>query len=740
MPRFSELPAASTIQTLTLEEGDWNGLAPETLRHMLFHILLIREVELALLDLKDQNQVHGPVHSSVGQEGTAVGAMQLLDREDQITSTHRGHHHFLAKAYNAYAGESYDPTAGIPREIAEVTERAMAEILGLAAGYCRGRGGSMHLGDRYSGCIGTNAIVAGGVPCAAGAAWAQRIDGTGRIGVAFLGDGAFNQGVVSETMNMSALWRIPVTYFVENNLYAVATHVKDAFSVAHLAHRAQGHGIPSLIVDGMDPVAVVAAMDWAKSTMKSEEGPVLIEALNYRFRHQAQSLPGSAYGYRTKKEESQWEKKDPCRAFPAALIDSGALTKEGYELLLRQAREIVLQAVEALTSAAAGAPGGAAGVPADAEAGSVVAGPRVLKEELFPDENDLWVGIRSDGHEFDGVAFATEGDLPDGEDRKLIDVIPEVIQRRMDEDESIIIMGEEVGKMKGGVFMATKGIFKIHPDRVVSTPISEGGFSGMALGLALMGKRPIVELMYPDFTLVAADQIFNQIGKFRYMYGNQSDIPIVFRTKVGIGTGYGAQHSMEPAPLYGLFPGWRIVAPSNPHDYVGLFNSAMRCLDPVFVIEHANLYEETGPVSDDRDYMIELGKARVARVGSDVSLISYSFMTCKVLEAAEALAEKGISCEVIDLRSVDYANIDYETIGTSLAKTGRAVICEEGLFCGGIGGQMSYEIQRRFFDLLDGEIERVAGRPVPVPVSRKQEERAVPSAKNVIETVLAIKR
>jgi 2-oxoisovalerate dehydrogenase E1 component len=353
--------------------------------------------------------------------------------------------------------------------------------------------------------------------------------------------------------------------------------------------------------------------------------------------------------------------------------------------------------------------------------------------ELYPTEDDLYVDVQSDGSEFAGTRFAERSDFSEMEERKLIDVIPEVIRRRVDQDERIVIMGEEVGNMRGGVFMATKGIFKTYPERVVNTPISEGGFSGMALGLALSGKRPIVELMYPDFTLVAADQIFNQIGKFRYMYGGQHEIPLVLRTKVGIGTGYGAQHSMEPAPLYALYPGWRIVAPATPFDYVGLFNAAMQSEDPVLVIEHHMLYDATGPAPADRDYFIELGTADVKRAGDHVTLVAYSYMTTKALAAAEELAESGVSCEVIDLRTVDYAHIDYDAIGASVRKTGRVILLEEGLICGGIGGHLAWEIQRRFFDYLDAEIARVAAAAVPIPVSRVQEERALPQVQDIVQ-------
>ena len=691
-------------------------LEPEALRRMLFEILLIREFENRLLELKDMGLVHGPVHSSLGQEGAAVGAIRALRPEDVIASTHRGHHHFLAKAFSGYLG-AYDPAVKIPSEVADILKKTMAEILGLAQGYCRGRGGSMHLGDKNCGCLGTNAIVAGGVPILTGAGWAHGMDRNGRVAVSFLGDGAVNQGAVHEVMNMAVLWKIPVIYFIENNLYAVATHVKDSCSLEHLAQRGLGYGMDSMVVDGMDTIAVYLAVEEAKKIALSGT-PVIIEAKTYRYKHQAQSLPGSAFGYRTKAEEEEWLRRDPVSKFPEELIAGKALDKKGSADLAAAAAELVAETSASLVKSE----GGKFFIP----------------RELYPGREDLEIGVRSDGHEFSGVLYREPEDFPAMTEKTFIDVVPEVMAGIMDEDPSAVVLGEEVGHMKGGAYLATKGLFRKHRERVIDTPISENGFSGMALGLALFGKRPVVEIMYPDFALVAADQLFNQIGKCRYMYGNQFDVPLIVRTRVAIGTGYGAQHSMEPAAFYALFAGWRIVAPSTPFDYIGLFNTAYRSLDPVLVIEHQALYPVSGPVPEARDYYIPFGKARVARPGDSVTIVAYSLMTHASLEAAEILAGEGINVEVVDLRTLDYAGIDYETIGASVRKTGKLLIVEEGHFIGGIGAQIADEVQRRFFDYLDGEIHRVAGLNIPMPVSKVMEDMAVPHASDIAAEVRAV--
>jgi 2-oxoisovalerate dehydrogenase E1 component len=234
--------------------------------------------------------------------------------------------------------------------------------------------------------------------------------------------------------------------------------------------------------------------------------------------------------------------------------------------------------------------------------------------------------------------------------------------------------------------------------------------------------RPVVELMYADFGLVAADQLFNQIGKARHMFGGDTHMPLVLRTKCAMGTGYGAQHSMDPAGLYAQWPGWRIVAPSTPFDYVGLMNSALQCEDPVLVIEHTDLYNTsgTGPL-EDFDYCIPLGKAKVVRRGSAFTVLTYLSMTRLALQAAE---EMGLDVEIIDLRSLDRAGLDWETIGESVRKTNNVVVLEQGPLTVSYGALVSDEVQRRFVDHLDQPVERINGGEASPSVSKALERAA----------------
>jgi len=584
----------------------------------------------------------------------------------------------------------------------------------------------MHLGDRGCYCYGTNAIVAGGVPMATGLGWSFALDKEPHVAVSFLGDGAVHQGVVHEVMNMANLWKIPVIYFIENNLYAVATSVKEASAVSRLAQIGMGYGLSSLVIDGMDPDTVALAVQFARKEALKGAGPFWIEAETYRYRHHAQSLPGSAFGYRDKEEEQKWQERDPYRTYPEKLLREGILGMEGIDRLKTQATQVVQEVVDKLVR----------------KQGTSL----VIPEDLYPKAEELEIGVRSNGKELEALPYREdpmieEGDrqpIPqpvDGENKTYVDVISEVIGRRMEQDPRAFVIGEEVGHLKGGAYMATKGLSKRFPGRVIDTPISEAGFTGMSLGLALSGKRPIVEIMFPDFALVAADQLFNQIGKCRFMYGNQHDLPLIVRTRVSIGTGYGAQHSMEPASLFALFEGWRIVAPSTPFDYIGLFNTSYYSLDPVLIIEHQALYPMEGWVPKDRDYCIPFGKAIVRKKGSDITVVSFSRMVHRVLQGAELLKNQGIEVEVIDLRTIDLLSLDYETIGNSLKRTGRLLIVEEGHLYGGIGGHIADEVQRRYFDDLDGEILRLGGKNIPMPVSKPLEALSIPDVKDIVKQI-----
>ena len=358
------------------------------------------------------------------------------------------------------------------------------------------------------------------------------------------------------------------------------------------------------------------------------------------------------------------------------------------------------------------------------------------RAELWPDPASVATGVRSPGSELAGLPYAEPEQFPDTKKMTYVQAIAAVTGRWMEKDPTVIAIGEEVANFGGGAYGATKGLPARFPRQVVNTPISEAGFVGLACGTAMNGLSPIVEIMFPDFSLVAADQLFNQIGKARHMYGNTTDLPLVARTRIAIGCGYGGQHSMDPVALFALFPGWRIVAPSNAFDYIGLFNTAMHSRDPVLVMEHHSLYGTEFPVpAGALDFCVPFGKARVARAGTDVTVLVYGAMCGRVLGVAEELAAKGVSAEIVDLRTLDLPAIDYGTICASVAKTGALAVIEEALASQTIGPRIVAELVRRSFDQLDCAPVCLSSRDVPPPVSRVLEQAAIIGKEEIIEGI-----
>jgi 2-oxoisovalerate dehydrogenase E1 component len=710
MAVHEHLQAGAPWGAVIATDDDWDAADPHLLTSMFAQLILIRSFEEYVLELANDGLINGPAHSSIGQEGGAVGSVLPLTSQDTVNGSHRGHHQFLAKVLGHVEPKGIDPSRPYSDEVRAVVLRTLAEICGLDRGFSHGRGGSMHLQWREAGAIGTNAIVGGGVPLAAGSAWAHRHAGTDAVSVTYFGDGASNIGSTLESFNLAAAWKLPICFFIENNQYAVSTSVVEATGEPRLSARGPGFGITSFRVDGMNPLAVYLTMQEALAHMRAGNGPTVIEADLYRYFHQNGSFPGSAFRYRTKEEEQAWRDRDPIKQLSSHLHRRGILTEAQTAAATAQAQRLLTDVGDVLLEPL---PGGKVGQ-------------RHIKPAEWPDPAFANVGIRSDMREFDDARLVDrDGFSAELADMKFIDAVAGVMRRRMETDESIVVLGEDVHRLNGGTNGATRGLKEAFSDRVLGTPISENAFAGLGGGIALDGRfTPVVEFMYADFMWVAADQLFNQIAKARHMYGGTDDVPLVLRSKVAMGTGYGSQHSMDPAGIFATSVGWRIVAPSTPFDYVGLMNAALLCKDPVVVLEHVDLYSSTGegPV-EDYDYVLPVGKAAIRRSGTELTVLTYLAMTNYVLRAVEELGT--VDAEVVDLRWLDRASIDWDAIGTSIKKTNNVLIAEQGSLGTSYGGWLADEIQRRFFDYLDQPVQRVTGGEASPSISRVLERAAI---------------
>ena len=305
----------------------------------------------------------------------------------------------------------------------------------------------------------------------------------------------------------------------------------------------------------------------------------------------------------------------------------------------------------------------------------------------------------------------------------------------MRRDPTVFVLGENIGK-QGGSFQVTVGLLnEFGAERVIDTPLAEATFTGAAVGAALAGTRPVVDILFVDFTTIPMDAIVNQAAKYEFMSGGQGQVPMVLRTQGGAGNGLAAQHSQSLEALFYHIPGLKLVMPSTPYDAYGLLVSSIRDNQPVIFLEHKLLYMTKGDVPDE-EFAIPLGKADVKKEGGDVTLITYSYMTLKCLEAAALLEKEGISVEVVDLRTLK--PLDEEAILKSARKTGKVIIVHEACRRGGVGGDIAAMIMEEAYDDLDGPVSRVCGLDTNIPYNLELEKACIPTVEDIIEAVIKI--
>jgi 2-oxoisovalerate dehydrogenase E1 component len=648
-------------------------------------MVLIREFEDTVKFLFLEGSMPGTIHQCQGQEATAVGVCAALGNDDWITSTFRGHGHALAKGLS-------------PREM-------MDELFGAETGCCKGRGGSMHMGNMRKGMVPGIAIVAGGIPLATGMALAFKMRQEKKVVACFFGDGAVAEGAFHEGVNMAAVWDLPVIFVCENNLYGASTHVDLVMKNSRISDRAASYGFRGETVDGNDVVAVLAAARRAASDCREGKGPVLLELLTYRRTGHSRRDPCH---YQPKSEREAWAQRDPIERFAGML----KLTAAERDAIKGRVDDLLQDAVEH----AKGAPH-----------------PKIngLTDYVF--------AARRSSPAMGDPASAKAAPTLKTRRLGIAEALREGIAEAMAADPNVFCIGEDIGVKGGwgGAFTVTLGLEEKFGDRLVNTPIAELGFFGVAAGAAMMGMRPIADVQYGDFLFLASDQIINNAAKMCYMSGGEASVPLVMRAPVGA-TGRGSQHAQNMERHFSGVPGLKVVAPSNAYDAKGMLKAALRDGNPVLMFEHKLLYGSKGaraePGAVDAtseipigDYVVPLDKAAVRREGKSVTVLAWLLMVHYALQVAERL-----DAEVIDVRSL--SPIDWETIGASVRKTGRAVIVEEGPKTGGVGAEIAAGIAERWPEV---RISRIASPDVPVPFTPALEAAYRPDVARIIQVVEA---
>jgi pyruvate/2-oxoglutarate/acetoin dehydrogenase E1 component/TPP-dependent pyruvate/acetoin dehydrogenase alpha subunit len=670
------------------------ALSKEQLMGYLRQIMEIRALENNISNLLGRAVLKGASHLYAGSEAVAVGAVGALRDDDLVTSTHRGHGHAHAHG---------DSAAKTPEEKQVHYNKMMAEVLGKSGGYCKGKGGSMHIADVAHGNLGATGIVGGNIPVAVGAALAQKLMGTDKVVLCFFGDGASNTGNFHEALNMASLWDLPVVFMVENNMYAMSVPWAKSSKLPNVADRACAYGIPGEVVDGMDVLAVRGAVEKAVDRARKGEGPSLIEAKTYRYFGHSHSDPRA---YRTKEEEQAYKDRDPIKVLNEEMKAVGLISDEEFESISLAVKAKMKAAMEYSDASLDVDP---------AELETDVYAPSVFTVKDIENEAALREKVKTDTSMRE-ISYA--------------DAIVEALREEMKRDDRVFLMGEDVG-LYGGAYGASRGLFEEFGQwRVIDTPISEATIGGAAVGAAMAGMRPIAEIMYVDFTPLAMDQVANQGAKNRYMFGGKTSVPMVVRTEGGAGRAIAAHHSQSLEALWTHFPGIYVVMPSTPYDVKGLLKAAIRDNNPVMFIEHKMLYKNRGRVPEG-DYIIPLGIADIKRPGKDVTLVTYSRQVLNALDAAEALTKEGIDVEVIDLRCLK--PLDINTIVNSIKKTGRFVGVTEAYENTSFINEVMAQVNDNAFDYLDAPMVRVAAANVPVPRAEVLEDLAIPNVNRIME-------
>ena len=541
------------------------ALSREDLFDSLRQVMEIRALEDSISSLLTKGVLKGASHLYAGEEAVAVGAVSALRDDDLITSTHRGHGHAHAH------GDKYAKT---PEAKQDHYNKMMAEVMGKATGYCKGKGGSMHIADTEHGNLGATGIVGGNLPVAVGAALAQKLQGTDRVVVCFFGDGASNEGTFHEALNMASAFNLPVVFVAENNMYGMSVPWNHVTKLPDIADRACAYGIPGEVVDGMDALVVREAVTRAVERARRGDGPTLIEAKTYRYYGHSHSDPRK---YRTREEEAEWkEDNDPINRLKADMQMVGWLADDQFATLDQTVKEKMAAAMAFAETSPE---------PDKAEAVTDVYAPSKTTAADVAAEAALRERVKN-SPEMRQITYAN--------------ALVEAAREEMTRDANVFIMGEDVG-LYGGAYGATRGLSGEFGDwRVLDTPISEATIGGAAVGAAMAGMRPIAEIMYVDFTPLAMDQVANVGAKNRYMFGGKTAVPMVIRTEGGAGRAIAAHHSQSLEALWTHFPGIYVVMPSTPYDAKGLLKAAIRDDNPVMFIEHKMLYGTKGPVPDRR--------------------------------------------------------------------------------------------------------------------------------------------
>lgn len=646
------------------------------LRKFYYEMLRIRRVEERISELYKEGYIKAPVHLSTGQEAVAVGVMSALEKSGKIVSTHRCHGHYLAKGGDL--------------------KKMMAELLGKSGGCCQGKGGTMHLFDDEAGHVISAPLVGASIAFAVGIGLATKIKKENKVAVAFFGDGAVEEGIFWESLNFASVHKLPVIFVCENNLYATHSHILKRQPSQEIVSRVSPHNVKIFYInDGNDVQKVSEAAKQAIELAQIGQ-PCFIEASTYRWKEHWGTGEDWHLGYRSREEGEYWRANCPLKKL------EDHLNADEISEIEEQIRHEIDGAVDfALES------------------------PAPLSGELLTDVGGDFNLIANEGFEISErhISYKEAG--------------AEALLQAMEYDERVILMGEGVDNITGVYGHVLPVYEKFGPDRVIDTPLSENALTGIAIGAALDGLRPVLIHQRNDFMLLAMDQVFNQAAKIRYVSGGKHRVPITILSFVARKAGEGVQHSQSLQSVFAHFPGIKVGMPASPQDVKGMILTAINDDDPVIILEHRSLFEVSGEVSNYFYFTPYSGK--VIMSGDDLTIVSLSFAIQTVLDALSEVNNKlglneKIFPEVIDLRWVKPYDIDL--IEKSVKKTGRLLIVDTGWEHFSVSSEIIAAICERAYTYLVKPPKRIAMAEAPCPASYFLEQYYHPSVDEIVKNIL----
>lgn len=624
-------------------------------------LLLPRRIEERMLKLLRQNKI-SKWFSGMGQEAISVGVASTLSEDDYLLPMHRNLGLFTTRGVDLYT--------------------LFCQLLGKADGFTEGHDRSFHFGVPEKRIVGMISHLAATMPVADGLALASKLRNSDFIACSFCGDGATSEGEFHEALNLAAVWKLPVIFMIENNGYGLSTPTREQYACEDLVDRAQGYGLYGMKIDGNDIFEVIDAVSEAKTNALQGE-PTLIEAKTFRMRGHEEA---SGTFYVPDEKFQKWEEKDPIDRLAEWLKNEEIVS--GDDKLASIQDEIDQSFLGKLDRAL------------KAE------DPRFDREK---EEKRLFTPVELP---------EKKNSNPSTSEKRFVDSIQFSLKQAFEEDEEFLIMGQDIAEY-GGVFKVTEGfVEKFGKDRIRNTPIIEAGALGCAVGLALQGFKPVVEMQFADFISCGYNQIINNISKGQYRW--MPPLNITIRAPHGAGVGAGPYHSASPEGWFMQHPGLKILVPATVEDAQNLLYSALHDPNPVLFFEHKKLYRSIRNVTADECVPEELGKAKFRREGSDASIITYGMGVHWAQEIADNYSEQGVEIEIVDLRCL--APLDIETVKQSVSKTNKVLLLQEPSATLGPMSELSSLITEQCFEELDAPVMRCSSLDMPVPFSPELEK------------------